>query len=113
MVEIRLEDVSPSATILHLKGYLDRPLGDLLKNRVQELVQGGKKELVISFADVEMINSLGMSGLIESFDIADEAQAEIWFVEINNTLTLILEAAGVLNLVIEQTSLTEARDRLK
>lgn len=113
MAEIRLEELSPSAVILHLNGYLDRPLGESLKSRVQELAQSGKKDLVISFAEVQMINSLGMSGLIESFDIADETQTEIWFVEINATLTPILEAAGVLNLVIEPMSLAEARERLK
>lgn len=112
MAEIGIETITPKSCILHPEGYMDRVLGDSLKNRVKEVADRGCKIVVISFAKVQQINSLGMSGLLESFEIMDNTGGEIWFANLSQEITPILEAAGVLDLVLDKVSLEEARQRL-
>jgi anti-anti-sigma regulatory factor len=111
MADIRTEDVSPTAIILLPQGYLDRPLGQSIKTKVQEALAAGKKRIAISFGQISMINSLGMSELIECFEIAEEG--EIWFADVSGMVHPILEAAGVLDLSLGSVTLDEARAQLK
>lgn len=107
------EDVSPRTCILSPQGYLERVAGELLREKVKEKLDAGCKNIVISFSAVPLINSLGVSGIIEAFDLIDSGGAEIYFADANREVETILETAGVMNLVSQIITSSEARETLK
>ena len=91
------------------KGYLERKLGEELKEYVKKLLDQGYKDIVVSFAEVPLINSLGVSGIIEVFDLIDSSGGEIWFADANKEVETVLEVSGVLNMVPKIYTSDEAR----
>ncbi|RCK79384.1 MAG: hypothetical protein OZSIB_0024 [Candidatus Ozemobacter sibiricus] len=112
MDNVRIEDFTTNSVLLVPSGYLERDLGVAIKNAVKTVLAQGNKNVVISFAEVNRVNSLGMSELIDTFDLIDNAGAEMWFVDVRNDLRAILEAAGLLNLVSQILTMEEARRAL-
>lgn len=112
MENVRIEDFTTNSVLLVPSGYLERDLGVAIKNAVKTVLEKGNKNVVISFAEVNRVNSLGMSELIDTFDLIDNAGAEMWFVDVRNDLRAILEAAGLLNLVSQILPMEEARRAL-
>ncbi len=112
MENVRIEDFTTNSVLLVPSGYLERDLGSAIKTAVKTVLEQGNKNVVISFAEVNRVNSLGMSELIDTFDLIDNAGAEMWFVDVRNDLRAILEAAGLLNLVSQILTMEEARRAL-
>ncbi len=113
MEDIKISDFTANSVLIEPSGYLERELGEKIKAAAKTTLDQGNKNIVISFAGVNRVNSLGMSELIDTFDLIDNAGAEMWFVEVRHDLLAILEAAGLLNLVSQILTLEEARQALK
>jgi anti-anti-sigma regulatory factor len=112
MSEIRIEQVSASGFICHLSGYLERDLGEKLSEEVGKCLQAGGQIVVIAFARVTMINSLGVSGIIDAIEKIDTAGAELWLADVVGEIKPLLDVSGVLGLVPEILTSDEARTRL-
>ena len=113
MEDVRVEDLTKNSVLVLPVGYLERSLGQKIKEAVKLILAQGNKNVVISFAEVTRVNSLGMSELIDTFDLIDSGGAEMWFVDVRSDVLAILEAAGLLNLVSQILTLAEAKERLK
>ena len=113
MEDVRVEDLTKNSVLVLPVGYLERSLGQKIKEAVKLILARGNKNVVISFAEVTRVNSLGMSELIDTFDLIDSGGAEMWFVDVRSDVLAILEAAGLLNLVSQILTLAEAKERLK
>jgi len=110
--EIAFEEITPKACIVAPKGYLERKLGEELKEFVRKVLDQGYKDIVVSFAEVPLVNSLGVSGIIEVFDLIDSNGAEIWFADATKEVESVLEVAGVLNMVPKIYTSEEARQAI-
>lgn len=112
MEKVPGEVLSPKAYLLHPEGYFDRTLGEALKVSVQEAIAGGYSNVIISFSRVTSINSLGVSGLLESFGLMEDIEGEIWLTEASPAHETILDTAGVLLLVNGIQSLDQIKAQL-
>lgn len=113
MSEIQIKELNAVSALITLKGYLDRVLGEQLRDAARGAVEKGYTVYIFAFTELTMINSLGMSGLIEAIDLAQSSGAEVWFADVSPVVMPILEAAGILDLVPGIVPLQEALAKIK
>jgi len=109
MKSLEMEKYAENACILFAKGYLDADLGALIVSRVQEAISLHVDIIVLSLAESPLINSLGMTRLIEAIELTQEADSELWFADLSPLHQKTLAASGVLQIVARTTTVAEAK----
>src|SRR5207248_693709 len=59
-------DRRPNGAILYTKGYINNVGGEEIANRAYELMDQGMKTLLLNLRETKIVNSIGISILIES-----------------------------------------------
>ena len=81
-IQIRAEQ---EYAVLETDGYLNDALGEELSNKAQELIQDGYTQLVINLDKTALINSIGISILIEIIEALDEREGTLNFCGLSAT----------------------------
>ncbi len=81
-IQIRAEQ---EYAVLETDGYLNDALGEELSKKAQELIQDGYTQLVINLDKTALINSIGISILIEIIEALDEREGTLNFCGLSAT----------------------------
>ena len=81
-IQIRADQVY---AVLETAGYLNDSLGEQLSKKAQELIQKGYTQLVINLDKTALINSIGISILIEIIEALDERNGTLNFCGLSAT----------------------------
>ncbi|MYB02536.1 STAS domain-containing protein [Candidatus Poribacteria bacterium] len=76
---------SKEHAIIETAGYLNDALGEKLSEKAQELIQNGYTLLVINLEQTTLINSIGISILIEIIEALDEREGTLNFCGLSAT----------------------------
>ena len=60
--------------VIQTEGYLNGPRGENLAEAAKDLMQKGYTKFVINLAETKLINSIGISILIEIIELLEEAR---------------------------------------
>ena len=71
--------------VIETSGYLNDALGEQLAEKAQELIQGGYTQLVINLEQTTLINSIGISILIEIIEALTEREGTLNFCGLSAT----------------------------
>ena len=71
--------------VLETAGYLNDTLGEDLSKKAQELIEKGYTQLVINLEQTALINSIGISILIEIIEALDERDGTLNFCGLSAT----------------------------
>lgn len=71
--------------VLETAGYLNDSLGEQLSKKAQELIEKGYTQLVINLDKTALINSIGISILIEIIEALDERDGTLNFCGLSAT----------------------------
>ena len=71
--------------VIETSGYLNDALGEQLAEKAQELIQGGYTQLVINLDKTTLINSIGISILIEIIEALTEREGTLNFCGLSAT----------------------------
>lgn len=71
--------------VLETEGYLNDALGEQLSQKAQDLIEKGYTQLVINLAKTALINSIGISILIEIIEALDEREGTLNFCGLSPT----------------------------
>lgn len=83
---------SGDVTILRLHGkFVAGRDGPFFRQRVKELVDGGKHKLLLDFADVPYIDSTGLGFLAGSRSAAQKAGARLALIALNDRIRQVLD----------------------
>ena len=79
--ELRLavERRGPDAAILHTKGYINNVGGEEIASRAYELMDAGCRTLLLDLRETKIVNSIGISILIEIIEKAMERNGQVAF----------------------------------
>ena len=94
MDKLRLTaEQSDRGTILHLEGYLNQSGGEALKRTVQDVLAAPPATLVLDFAATSLVNSIGISSLLEVIEAAKKKKTPMQLIrvpaEIDELFTLL------------------------
>lgn len=81
-IQIREED---EHAVIETEGYLNDALGEQLAERAHQLIQNGYTQLVINLEKTSLINSIGISILIEIIEVLTEREGTLNFCGLSAT----------------------------
>ncbi len=83
---------SDDVTILRLHGkFIAGRDGPFFRQRVKELVDGGKRKLLLDFSDVSYVDSTGLGFLAGSRNVVHRAGASLVLVGLNERVRHVLD----------------------
>lgn len=105
-----VEKVLTGVTLLDLRGRLI--LGketETLRNRVKELVEAGHARIVLNLAEVDYIDSVGLSTLIASYTTARKQGGDVKLLHLTKRVHDLLQVTRLVTVFETYDDLEEAR----
>ena len=81
-IQIREEE---EHAVIETEGYLNDALGEQLAEKAHELIRDGYTQLVINLEKTSLINSIGISILIEIIEVLTEREGTLNFCGLSST----------------------------
>lgn len=89
-MEIRNETIQ-DVDVLVLKGRLDTSSAKDLKNAVQELIRGGRVNMVVDLVAVTFLDSSGLGSLVAALRSVNKLNGDIKLASLQETVRVIIE----------------------
>ncbi len=103
----------PNGAILYTKGYINNVGGEEIATRVYELMDDGVRTLLLNLRDTKIVNSIGISILIEIIEKMMEQGGRIAFCCLTPVIHKTFQIMGLANYASIFTSEEEATAELK
>jgi anti-anti-sigma factor len=103
----------PNGAILYTKGYINNVGGEEIATRVYELMDDGVRTLLLNLRDTKIVNSIGISILIEIIEKMMEQGGRIAFCCLTPVIHKTFQIMGLANYAAIFTSEEEAVAELK
>lgn len=81
--------------VVFLKGYLNESGGELLEQECRSLLGRGFRDLQLDFAGASMVNSIGISYLLDVIEGAQQGQARLELVRVPEEIRMLFELLGI------------------
>jgi anti-anti-sigma factor len=85
------------AAILYTKGYINNVGGEEIANRAYELMDGGTRTLLLNLRETKIVNSIGISILIEIIEKMMEKDGRIAFCCLTPVIHKTFQIMGLAN----------------
>jgi len=86
---------SPARAVVSAGDYLNKLTGERVERECRQQLEGGCRELVVDFANTEIVNSVGVSILLGVIDSASGQGAKVVLSGVNATTIELFEMLGV------------------
>lgn len=91
-------------SIVEVEGTLRVPVNSELSDRVQALLFGGERRILLNLGRLSDIDAGGMGELVRAFNATDEAGGVLRIAHPNRHVRRLLDLAGVLRFMIGDTT---------
>lgn len=78
-LKVAIQRRGDSGAILYTKGYINNVGGEEIANRAYELMDQGVRTLLLNLRETKIVNSIGISILIEVIEKMNDRQGKIAF----------------------------------
>ena len=102
----------PSGAILYTKGYINNVGGEEIANRAYELMDGGVRTILLNLRETKIVNSIGISILIEIIEKMMEKGGRIAFCCLTPVIHKTFQIMGLANYARIFTNEEEASTEL-
>jgi anti-anti-sigma factor len=93
-IDIQMRLVEGTA-VLYPGAYLNQLRGESIERRCLELLAGGVRQIVINFAETELINSIGISILLGVIEAVNEASGTLVLANLSPSNRELFEMLGL------------------
>lgn len=87
----------PNGAILYTKGYINNVGGEEIANRAYELMDGGARTILLNLRETKIVNSIGISILIEIIEKMMEKGGRIAFCCLTPVIHKTFQIMGLAN----------------
>lgn len=94
--DVSVQTNGETATV-YANDYLNKLSGEKIERECRRQLDAGYKNLVVNFAETEVVNSIGVSILLGVIDAASNAGAKIVFSDVNSDTIELFEMLGLTN----------------
>ncbi len=94
----KLEVVSKQingGAVLYLRGYLNESGGELLEQQVRGVLRSAPLSLALDFSATAMVNSIGISFLLEVIEAAEQKGIRLEFVKVPGEISELFDLLGI------------------
>ena len=107
MAEIRVRR-EESIAVIQATGYINKSCGEQMAAVCDDLVEEGVVKLVLNLEQCPMVNSVGISYLIEMLEKVTELGGKVAFNSVARDVARVLQLMGLLNKATLHDTETEA-----
>lgn len=95
-----------ATTIIYADTYLNKSSGDRIERECRHQFELGCRTLVIDFKNTELVNSIGISILLDVIDTAARANAKVVFSDVKQSTRQLFDLLGL----TQHVTLTQNED---
>src|SRR5256885_1830831 len=88
-------DRRPAGAVLYTKGYINNVGGEEIANRAYELLDSGVRTLLLDLRETKIVNSIGISILIEIIEKAMECNGRVAFCCLTSVISKTFHIMGL------------------
>ncbi len=94
-----VDSVQPIAerSVIYAGDYINKLSGEQIEHECKQRLDAGCKELVVNFSKTEIVNSIGISILLDVIDTASNNGATVVFSDVNEDTVELFDMLGVSN----------------
>jgi anti-anti-sigma regulatory factor len=93
-ISVSADPVTAKAEI-YAGDYLNKLSGEKIEYECRRHIEAGCKELIVNFSKTEIVNSIGISILLDVIDTAQSSGARIVFSDVNESTVELFDMLGV------------------
>src|SRR5215813_9785245 len=86
---------NPMRSVISAGDYLNKLTGERVERECRQKLEAGCRELIVDFAETEIVNSVGISILLGVIDSASGRGAKVVFSGVNAPTVELFEMLGV------------------
>ena len=96
MADLKIEEVETVAGWAHLaiRGEIDLDTVKTLKERLNQLIDGGASKVLVNFADVDFVSSAGLRILLATAKKLSGSGGNLRISNLNETVSEVFEISG-------------------
>jgi anti-anti-sigma factor len=110
-LKVAVERRGTNGAVLYTKGYINNVGGEEIANRAYELMDDGVRTLLLNLRETKIVNSIGISILIEIIEKMIEKEGRIAFCSLTPVIHKTFQIMGLANYAAifadEETALKE------
>ena len=84
-----------TAAVVYASDYLNKTSGERIERECKRQLDSGCRALVIDFHGTEIVNSIGISILLDIIDVAEKCGAQLIFSDVNNQTISLFDVLGL------------------
>ena len=88
-------DRRPAGAVLYTKGYINNVGGEAIANRAYELMDDGVRTLLLNLRETKIVNSIGISILIEILEKVLDSGGRLAFCRLTPTIEKTFQIMGL------------------
>ena len=101
-------EVRDNRLVIVTSGYVNNVGGEAIAKEFDRYFQNGTKQVVINLAQSKVVNSIGMSFLIEIVEKLQEVDGKLVFTNLDPAVEKMLTIMGLFNFAGKEKSVEEA-----
>jgi len=105
-------DYTADCLILSTAGYINSDGGDQILAKIQEALSRDVNRVVLNLLDSKVINSIGISFLIEAIELLMNAGGKMVFANLDPAVEKALQIMGLFHFAGRAPSVTDAQKEL-
>ena len=82
-------------SVISAGDYLNKLTGEQIEHECKRRLDAGCKEIVVNFAETEIVNSIGISILLGVIDTASSSGATVVFSDVNENTVELFDMRGL------------------
>ena len=84
-----------TAAVVYASDYLNKASGERIERECKRQLDSGCQALVIDFHGTEIVNSIGISILLDIIDVAEKCGAQLVFSDVNHQTIQLFDVLGL------------------
>lgn len=101
-------EVRDNCLIITTSGYVNNTGGEAIARTFSEHFAKGIKNIVINLAQTKVVNSIGMSHLIEIIEQTNDANGKLIFTDLDPAVEKMLTIMGIFSFAGKEASVADA-----
>jgi len=106
-------EVKDGCLVIITNGYVNNQGGEQIADEFEKHFKKGTKKVVINLAKSKVVNSIGISYLIEIIEKLNEVSGKLYFTNLDSSIEKTLTIMGLFNFAEKAETVDDAVNALK
>ena len=101
-------EIRDDILVMHTQGYVNNEGGEKIAREFDKYFEKGLKKVIINLKESKVVNSIGISFLIEVLEKLNDTQGKLIFTNLESAIEKTLTIMGLFNYAQKETTVDHA-----